>query len=169
VLVVGSGVTGPLTRGETFNPNASGEDWRGAAALLEERLQPGDLVLLRPGLVETEALYRGAFPDACRGYLAAPLGVLYLSPGPDVVLLPPHFDPSRRAEAYHDRVGRHLTGRARVWFVMLNPPDPAAYYQAVARYVQQEAGHPFGLGLADGFEYRGQITVALFIAENRTG
>jgi uncharacterized membrane protein len=165
LLIVVTGVVGPLRRGETFNANAGQEDWRTVATILQQEMQPGDVLLLRSGLVETTELFAGSYPESCKPYLAAPLGAgLYLEPALDPVLLPNDFNPGSYPEAYRERVARRLQGRSRIWFVMLNPPNPPAYYQQVARYLEETTRRPFRLGRTGNFEYLGQVTLALFEA-----
>jgi len=164
LALVFGGDLGPLRRGETFNVNARNEDWRAAAQVIRQDLQPGDLVLLRGGLVETDDLYRGSFPPLCQGYLTATLGDFYLPTRPEIVLLPQQFDPAAQPEIYRQRIGNYLDGRDRIWFVMLNPSDPAAYYTPLARYITEMAGRPYRLGGTGDFVYVGQVTLALLEA-----
>ena len=155
---------GPLRRGETFNVNARNENWRAAAQVGQGDLQPGDLVLLRGGLVETDDLFRGSFPEVCEGYLAATLGDFYMPTRAEIVLLPQQFDATIDPDLYHRRIGEHLAGRERIWFVMLNPSNPADYYARLARYITEVSGRPYRLGGTGDFVYVGQVTLALLEA-----
>jgi 4-amino-4-deoxy-L-arabinose transferase-like glycosyltransferase len=164
LALVFGGDVGTLRRGETFNVNARNENWGAAAQVVKQGLQPGDLVLLRSGLVETDAYFQGAFPEMCRGYLETPLGDFYLPSRPETVLLPHAFDAGAHPDAYQDRIGRHLAGRRRIWFVMLNPASPSDYYRQVARYVTDAGGRSYRLGGTGDFVYLGQVTLALLEA-----
>jgi len=164
LALVFAGDLGPLRRGETFNVNARNENWRAAAKVVQDDLQPGDLVLLRGGLVETDDLFRGSFPEACEGYLAATLGDFYLPAQPEIVLLPQQFDPSLDPGLYQRRIGEHLAGRQRIWFVMLNPSNPADYYSRLARYITEVTGRPYRVGGTGNFVYVGQVTLVLLEA-----
>ncbi len=163
-LVFAGKVGGPLSRGESFNGNANQEDWRGVGQILQEEVEAADLVLFRSGLVEVDDHYQGEFPAECASYLVAPLGNFYLPSQPPMILLPQEFDPASNPEAYRRHIGQHLVGKSRIWFVMANPPNPPAYYQSVVRYLQEVTGLRFRLGRTGNFEYRGQVTLALFEA-----
>ena len=147
----------PIVRGESFNQNANVEDWRAALGLLDSEWRPGDVVLLRSGLIETEALYDGKFPEECSSYVAAPLSGLYVDNDVEPLLLPMQFAESPPPE-YAERFGRHLAGKRRVWLVMMHPTDPGTYYGRVESYVRQAAGIPLQLARAGSF---GPVTVAL--------
>jgi 4-amino-4-deoxy-L-arabinose transferase-like glycosyltransferase len=156
VLILLTDVAPPLWSGTSFNMNTRAEDWRGAVRLLQSEVQPDDLVLLRSGLVETEGFYRGTFPEECLPYLAAPLSAFYLDSRPDWVLLPPTFEPAVDPGSYGERIGRHLSGRSRIWFLLMAPPDPAGYLRAVSDYVKETTGRTYVLRT----EKFGQVIVA---------
>lgn len=142
LLVFLTGVAPELRNGGGFNVNARGENWRDGVAFLESKIEPGDLVLLRSGLIETGDWFRGSFPDACEGYLAAPLSDFYLRSGPERLLLPPGFEPHRLPDAYRERIGRHLPGRGRIWFVLLSAPDPAGYFRSLWKTFRRRPARP---------------------------
>jgi hypothetical protein len=164
LALVFAGDLGPLRRGETFNVNARNENWSAAAEVIQSDLRPGDLVLLRGGLVETDDLFRGSFPEVCEGYLAATLGDFYMPTRPEIVLLPQQFDATIDPDLYRRRIGRHLAGRQRIWFVMLNPSNPADYYTQLARYITEVTGRPYRVGGTGDFVYVGQVTLVLLEA-----
>jgi len=164
LALVFGGDLGPLRSGATFNVNARNENWSAAAQVVRDDLQPGDLVLLRGGLVETDDLFSGSFPQECEGYLAATLGDFYLPTRPEIVLLPQKFDATLDPELYRRHIGKHLEGRQRIWFVMLNPSNPAEYYTPLARYITEVTGRPYRLAGTGDFVYVGQVTLALLVA-----
>jgi len=160
-LIVLAGVLPVVREGRSFNINAANEDWRGALTLVQSELQPGDLVLARTGLVEGAILYDGSYPDACTGYVAAPIADLYLSGRPEIVVLPPELAATPYPASYDVRIARRLGGRSRVWLVMFHGRDPNAYFRAIGTYVQESSGRPFRLAKSTSFR---NVTVALLVA-----
>lgn len=63
-----------LIRGESLR----GEDWRAALGVLQKQLGPNDVILLRPGLIETEQLVDRPAPGSLEyEYLRFPLRIFY--------------------------------------------------------------------------------------------
>jgi 4-amino-4-deoxy-L-arabinose transferase-like glycosyltransferase len=157
VLLAATAVVPTLRRGESFNQNANVEDWRSAIELLASERQPGDLVLIRSGLIETASVYAGAFPSACDDYVTAPLSGPYLEGDVDAILLPMTFaDPAPLD--YARRFGERLAGRSRVWLLMMHPDDPGQYFGRLEAYLRRASGLPLQVARAGTF---GPVTVAL--------
>lgn len=162
-LILATQVIPEMRAGRPFNKDTQVEDWRGAARFVAEGRQPGDLVLLRAGLVETADLYRGAFPDACTPYLASPLSDFYLPGEGDLAVLPPEFAPPPYPSAYAERLAPSLEERRRIWLVMLNPPDPNGYLRAALTYVRDTTQLPFRPERSGNF---GQVNAFLLTVDD---
>lgn len=157
VLLAATAVAPTLRRGESFNQNANVEDWRSAIELLASGWRPGDLVLIRSGLIETESVYAGTFPAVCDDYVTAPLSGPYIEGDVEPVLLPMAFADPPPPE-YSRRFGERLAGRSRVWLLMMHPDDPAQYFGRLEAYLRQASGLPLQVARAGTF---GPVTVAL--------
>ena len=111
--------------------------------MVAEGRKPGDAILLRSGLVESAAFFRGETPGACESYLTAPLSDFYLPGEGKLTLLPAEFEGPPYPPAYAGRIGAALTGAGRIWIVMLNPPNPTGYLRSAVGYVWEATGKPF--------------------------
>ena len=160
VFLAATAVVPVLRAGTPFNRNAGNEDWRAAIELLEAGWQSGDTVVLRSGLIETNALYDGTFPEECAGYVAAPLPGFYGERDLTPLLLPMEFKEGTPPE-YAMRFGDALAGQERVWLVMMQPADPATYFQRVDLYIRGASGRPLRPVQGNSF---GPVSVALLAA-----
>jgi hypothetical protein len=142
-LILATQVVPELKAGRSFNRDVQGEDWRGAVRMLLDGRQPGDAILLRSGLVESAAFFRGETPERCESYLTAPLSDFYFAGEGRVTLLPQEFEGPPYPPAYARRIGSALEGVGRIWIVMLNPPNPNGYLRSAVAYLWEATGQAF--------------------------
>jgi mannosyltransferase len=147
-----------LAAGRSFNANLGAQDWRGAGQVLRAESRDGDLVLLRSGLVESNGLFDGSFPDRCLSYLGSPLPELYLGRRIDPVILPATFATDPTPASYDAMIGRRLAGHDRIWLVLLAPPNSDAYLDSVLAFVRRSTSRRFTIVRS---EVEGQVLVAL--------
>ncbi len=109
-------------------PQLRGEDWRGAAAYVDDHRAAGQPVLLDPGLIETQRLLASGNPEALK-YLAYPLSGPYNLLLVTVVNLhqPPQRDDPAVAGSGSLAVLRCSRRSARIWAERMAAAGPASF------------------------------------------
>jgi hypothetical protein len=97
-------------------------DWRGALNLLEKEVKPGDMVLLRCGMVKEDWIDI-PHKSIVREYLRSPLNSIYCRLPSGIKVMNLTFTPSAKFKKYYMKITAECAKHDRIWIIGVSAPN----------------------------------------------